>query len=208
MNQLIAPASEILQDLLQQSASRHTHLCPRQVLGVRMGLYAISLLQLSMPPGKKHLFTFVETDGCFVDGVEVATGCSLGHRTLRLMDYGKVAATFVDTVTAQAVRIAPHPHSREIASALEPGAKSRWHNQLAAYQTLADGKLFIAKRVEISLDLEAIISRPGIRVNCDFCGEEIINKREVYIEDQTLCRCCAEGASAYYHTPQTALKDD
>ena len=50
-----------------------------------------------LPQTDKRLYTFVETDGCFADGVMVATGCSLGHRTLRLIDYGKVAATFVDT---------------------------------------------------------------------------------------------------------------
>jgi formylmethanofuran dehydrogenase subunit E len=29
-----------LKELLDQTAAMHRHLCPRQVLGVRMGLYA------------------------------------------------------------------------------------------------------------------------------------------------------------------------
>ncbi|MGB1288420.1 MAG: FmdE family protein, partial [Aggregatilineales bacterium] len=66
----------------------------------------------TLPQRDKRLITFVETDGCFADGVSVATGCWLGRRTMRLMDYGKVAATFVDTLTGDAVRIAPHPQSR------------------------------------------------------------------------------------------------
>lgn len=205
MNQPSTQSDELLQHVLEQSAARHSHLCPRQVLGVRMGMYAMCLLELLTPTPKKRLFAFVETDGCFVDGVEVATGCSLGHRTLRLIDYGKVAATFVDTCTDQAVRLAPHPQSRQTALLAEPCAKSRWHAQLAAYQTLHDEDLFVAQSVQISLDLRAIISRPGVRINCDLCGEEIINEREVHIEHQTLCRSCADGA--YFHAPQKLLKD-
>ena len=37
----------------------------------------------------------VETDGCFVDGIEVSTGVTVGHRSLRVVDLGKIAATFV-----------------------------------------------------------------------------------------------------------------
>ena len=95
-----------LQTLLEISASRHSHLCPRQVLGVRMGMFAGEILGLDLPQLKKRLLTILETDGCFADGVEVATGCTLGHRTLRVEDYGKTAAVFVDTKTGRAARLA------------------------------------------------------------------------------------------------------
>ncbi len=90
-----------LDDLLERTAALHDHLCPRQVLGVRMGMYAAALLELELPQRDKRLFTFVETDGCFADGVSVATGCWLGRRTMRLVDQGKIGATFVDTYTAR-----------------------------------------------------------------------------------------------------------
>jgi formylmethanofuran dehydrogenase subunit E len=45
------------------------------------------------------LLTILETDGCAADGVSAATGCWVGRRTLRVEDFGKVAATFVDTQT-------------------------------------------------------------------------------------------------------------
>ena len=80
-----------LQELLRQSAELHRHLCPRQVLGVRMGLAAGQLLGLSLPQADKRLLTIVETDGCFTDGVAVAANCWVGRRTLRVLDYGKVA---------------------------------------------------------------------------------------------------------------------
>ena len=125
-----------LHDLLEQSAALHDHLCPRQVLGVRMGIYAAQLLNVPYPQRDKRLYTFVETDGCFADGIAVATGGRLGHRTLRLMDYGKVAASFVDTLTDTAVRIRPNLTIRERACYYSSVDRSRWHLQLAAYQKM------------------------------------------------------------------------
>jgi formylmethanofuran dehydrogenase subunit E len=181
--------------LLTQSAELHKHLCPRQVLGARMGVYAGELLGLELPQTSKRLYTFVETDGCFADGVSVATGCWLGRRTMRLIDHGKAAATFVDTKTERAVRIWPNPPARGLAAQYAPDARSRWHAYLAAYQVMPLAELLLARHVTLAIDLKALISRPGVRVQCDSCGEEIINQREVVRGATTLCRACAdEGA--------------
>lgn len=188
-------------ELLNQTAALHNHLCPRQVLGVRMGMYIADLLSLELPQTKKRLYTFIETDGCFADGISVATGCWLGHRTLRLMDYGKVAATFVDSETERGVRIWPHPQARERANSLFSDAKSRWHAQLEAYQVMSHTELFCFREVGLNFSLSDLISRPGIRFNCAVCGEEILNEREVLLDGQTVCRSCAGEC---YWTP----KDD
>ena len=94
-------------DLLEACAARHTRLCPRQVLGLRMGLFGAKTLGLDVPRPDKRLLVIAETDGCMADGLITATGCSVGRRTLRIVDYGKVAATFVDVETGRAVRITP-----------------------------------------------------------------------------------------------------
>src|SRR5215210_7732568 len=94
-----------LAQFLERTAALHDHLCPRQVLGVRIGMYAADLFGLDLPQSDKRLFTFVETDGCFADGVSVSTGCWMGHRTMRAIDYGKVAATFVDTRSMRSIRV-------------------------------------------------------------------------------------------------------
>ncbi len=188
-----------LTDLLAKTAARHDHLCPRQVLGVRIGLLAADILKLTLPQSDKRLLTFVETDGCFADGVAVATGCELGHRTLRLMDYGKVAATFIDTKTGQAIRVTPNPAARTSAVLCTPNERSRWHTMLAAYQIMPTDDLLCWQEIHLTLDVEALISRPGVRVNCIVCGEEILNQREVIVNDMTLCRACA-GESYYEMT--------
>lgn len=193
-----------LSDLLQQTEALHRHLCPRQVLGVRMGMLAGDLLALDLPQANKRLFTFVETDGCFADGVAVATGCTLGHRTMRLIDFGKASATFVDTTTENAVRIYSHPESRAAAANSLPDAASRWHAMLEAYQSLPVVELFCWEPVHLTLDLAALISRPGVRVTCAICGEEIINQREIISDGQTLCRACA-GEMYYQRLSETVV---
>lgn len=194
----------MLPTLLADSARRHGHLCPRQVLGVRMGLVAGEWLGLALPQTDKRLFTFVETDGCYADGISVATGCWLGRRTLRLCDQGKVAATFVDTATGAAVRIAPHPAARARAAAWVPDAPSRRHAQLLAYRQMPAVDLLCAARVTLTLDLAALISRPGLRVACTVCHEEILNAREVVREGRVFCRGCAGMAGYYIHAaPRT-----
>ena len=45
-NNIVSPR---IATLLQQSSARHDHLCPRQVLGVRIGLAGLDALGLSAP---------------------------------------------------------------------------------------------------------------------------------------------------------------
>ncbi len=186
-----------LSDFLEKSAQIHKHLCPKQVLGVRMGIMAGELLNFPPPQtNNKRIFVFMETDGCTATGVAVATGCSIYRRTMRIMDYGKVAITCVDTLTNRAYRILPHKNSRQRAQALQPNAKSRWHAYLYAYQQMPTDHLLTAYPVTISVDLAQIISKPTARTNCDDCGEEIMNQREVIEGNKILCQSCV--GNRYY----------
>ncbi|MCA9900948.1 MAG: formylmethanofuran dehydrogenase [Ardenticatenaceae bacterium] len=188
--------SNKLTELLDQSAALHRHLCPRQVLGVRMGLLAGKLLGLELPQAKKRLLTIVETDGCFFDGVSVATNCWVGRRTLRVVDFGKIAATFVDTHTETAVRLFPLPNIRELAPAYAPEARNRWLGYLLGYQKMPDDLLFGIQQVVLTQPVTQIVSRAGVRVDCDACNEEIINEREVVRDGVILCQSCA--GNGYY----------
>lgn len=88
MNTVSITMTSKLDDLLTLSATHHHKICPRQVLGVRIGLLAGRLLEIPLPQPEKRLLATAETDGCFVDGVSAATGCYVGrahpaHRRLR-----------------------------------------------------------------------------------------------------------------------------
>ena len=185
-----------LQEFLEKTAVLHKHLCPRQVLGVRMGMFAGDLLALELPQTSKRLLIIMETDGCGADGVSVATNCWVGRRTMRIEDYGKMAATFVDVRTETAVRIAPPPDCRQTAQQYAPEAKNKWQGYLLGYQRMPDVDLFTYQTVQLRQPISEIISQPGKHVVCDKCGEEIINQREVRHDDLILCKGCT--AVAYY----------
>lgn len=192
-----------MQDLLNQSAALHGHLCPRQVLGVRMGMFAAELLEMELPQRNKRLLTIVETDGCFADGVAVSTGCWLGRRTLRCVDYGKVAATFIDTRTGTAVRVHPSVSCRAMASHYAPTAKSRWHAYLEGYRVMPAHELLVAEPVHLVKPVEDLVSRPGCRAVCDTCHEEILNEREIVLNGRVICQACAGEA---YYTMEAVLE--
>lgn len=192
-----------MNDLLNQSSARHEHLCPRQVLGVRLGMLAAQKLKLELPQTDKRVLTIVETDGCFADGVEVATGCSVGHRTLRVEDYGKVAATLVDTLTGQTIRIAPRGEARSAAREYAPTARNRWEAQLIGYQRMPIDELFTIEEVRLNTPIETIVSHAGRKAVCAQCGEEIINGREIVSEGKVWCKACWVGA--YYTSSQAEL---
>jgi formylmethanofuran dehydrogenase subunit E len=183
-------------ELLNLSAARHAHLCPRQVLGARIGLAGASVLGLDVPRRDKRLLVILETDGCFADGVEVVTGCAVGHRTLRIEDYGKIAATFVDVEDERALRIAPRLDVRQRAYAYAPGEPRHYFAQLRGYQIMPEEELLTIEPVQLIQPIWQIISRPGVRVNCAGCGEEIINEREIMVDGQPFCTTCAQGG--YY----------
>ncbi len=179
-----------------ESASHHDRLCPRQVLGVRMGLAAAARFGVEVPRRDRRLLVFVESDGCFVDGVTAATGATLGHRTLRVVDYGRIAITVLDSDLREAVRIGVAPGVREAARAYAPEETRRYYAQIEGYQRMPERELLTIEPVALTLDLDALMGRPGVRVDCSRCGEEVLNAREVILDGVAVCTACA--GSAYY----------
>jgi formylmethanofuran dehydrogenase subunit E len=185
-----------LSSLLEKSASEHDHLCPRQVLGVRMGLAGLAALGIQAPVSSKTALIIVETDGCFVDGIRAVTGASVGHRTLRVKDLGKIAATFTELKNGKSIRLAPKQDVRTLALDYAPDEKRKYFAQLQGYQVMPGDELFSFMKVELTTPAVQIISHQTARAVCQKCGEEIINERDVLVEGRVLCRTCAFGG--YY----------
>jgi formylmethanofuran dehydrogenase subunit E len=186
-----------LQPHLAEASKRHSHLCPRLVLGVRMALAGARCLDLEILRADKRLLVIVETDGCFLDGIEVTAGVTPGHRTLRIEDYGKVAATFVDVETEVTVRLAPQLDVRARARDYAAGETRPYFAQLAGYQVMPDEALFSVTPVVLTPSVRDLISRAGVRASCVICGEEIINEREIAVAGEAYCRSC--WGQSYYH---------
>lgn len=187
-----------LDQYLADAAAAHGHLCAGQVLGVRMAMLGLRALGIDDPRGKdrKRLVTFVEIDRCATDAVAVVTGCRLGKRSLKFRDWGKMAATFVDVASGEAVRVAARESSKEKARQMHPELESKNAQQMAAYREMPDADLFEIRRVKVELGPEEFPGYKGERVVCAHCGEGINFGREVRRDGRTLCQGCA-GQSYY-----------
>jgi formylmethanofuran dehydrogenase subunit E len=184
--------------LLDESVKIHGHLCPGQVLGVRMAMVGLRAIGISDPKGadRKNILVFVEIDRCATDAVQSVTGCSLGKRTLKFLDYGKMAATFMNLQSGRAVRVVAREESRELAAARFPQVADRHEAQLEAYKVMPEHELFEAVEVELDVKPQDMPGRPQSRVRCRRCGEYVQDSRELAAEQGSLCKPCAQGG--YY----------
>ena len=194
------------ENLLKESVRVHGHLCAGQVLGVRMTMLGLREAGISDPKGKdrKNIIVFVEMDRCATDAVQSVTGCSLGHRTMKFMDYGKMAATYLNLKTNKAVRIVAREDSRDKAKGLFPQIDNKYAAQLEAYKVMSDEELFDVMEVMVNVPPQDMPGRPMRRVQCDSCGEQVQDMREVYCAGQVLCAPCAKGG---YYEVKSPLRE-
>ena len=182
------------ENLLQESAKIHGHLCPGQVLGVRMSMLGLREIRIEDPKGRdrKSIIVFVEMDRCATDAVQSVTGCSLGRRTMKFLDYGKMAVSYLNLKTGKAVRIIAKEGSRQAAKDYFPEIENEYEAQLEAYKVMPDGELFDVMEVHVRVNPEDMPGRPLRRIQCNSCGEHVQDLREVFRDGQVLCGPCAE----------------
>ncbi|MBL0160783.1 MAG: TraR/DksA C4-type zinc finger protein [Bryobacterales bacterium] len=175
------------------AAQAHGHMCAGQVLGLRLAIHGLGLLGIDDPTGtqRKRLVTFVEIDRCATDAISVVTGCRLGKRALKFVDFGKMAATFCDLQTGRSVRVVAKESSKQRARELYPAIADRNEQQMTAYRELPDSELFESEWVTVHVGPEDLPGFKGPRVVCEQCGEGINFQREVLAGGLTLCRGCA-----------------
>jgi len=184
--------------LLDESVKIHGHLCPGQVLGVRMSMLGLEKVGVEDPKGRdrKKVMVFVEIDRCATDAIQSVTGCSPGKRTMKLLDYGKMAATFVNLHTGKAVRILAKEESKETAKNYCPEIEDKYERQTAAYRVMPDEELFKWEEVSVEIPPEDMPGRPLKRVQCGKCGEYVQDNREINLDGMIYCKACA--GKAYY----------
>lgn len=188
--------------LLLDAEKAHGHLCAGQILGVRMAMLGCARLGIEEPRGKdrKRLVTFVEIDRCATDAIGVVTGCRLGKRALKIRDWGKMAATFVDLADGRALRIAATETSKQRARELYPEIENKNQQQMRAYREMPDEDLFTEEWVRVALDAKEFPGYKGERVTCAECGEGISYERWTVRDGQKLCHGCADPFARYYQT--------
>ena len=172
------------EDLLDRCLEFHGHLCLGQVLGVRLALTGMDLIGTR---DRKEMIVFIENDRCIADAIQIVTGTRIGRRSAKLVDYGKMAATFINTASGEAHRVNVRhvdPHTR--------------HSKEAIRQVLhvPEAELLAWKRVTVSMKPEDAPGKPLHTVDCVRCGEKVFDGREVQGNEGALCLSCAHGS--YY----------
>ena len=199
---------EDLDTLLEGAAQAHGHLCPGQVVGVRMAMLGCDLIGLDNPsqmPQIKQLIVYVEMDRCAADAVAYVTGVKLGRRSLKFIDNGIMAATFVNLQTHKAFRIVSTETARELASALAPEIEDKRAQQLAAYKIMDTRDLFEVQAVQVRVPASDMPGPTRFKAVCERCGTVVRDKKEVMKNNQILCRPCAFGS---YFQPLTEQETD
>jgi len=176
-----------LEEDLTAAQAFHGHLCHGMVMGVRLARYGCRELGIDDPQKCRDLVVYVEMDRCASDAVSVVTGVTLGRRRLKWIDYGKMAATFVDLASGRAVRLAPKPEVPHAGNDTDP---------IEFWRDWTDESLFSCTPVKVVVPEEDKPGRPIRTVVCARCGEKVQDAREVVKDGEALCRACARGA--YY----------
>jgi formylmethanofuran dehydrogenase subunit E len=205
-----------LNELLHEAELAHGHLCAGQILGVRMAMLALNRLGINDPrsrkdaegnlnPDRKRLVTFVEIDRCATDAIAVVTGCRVGKRALKLRDFGKMAATFVDLNKMlkpnlyKGLRVVALESSKARAKELYPDVEKN-AQQMKAYRELPDEDLFAEQWVAVPLPPSEFPGFKGERVACVRCHEGVNFDRFVERNGEKLCYACADATNRYYQS--------
>jgi formylmethanofuran dehydrogenase subunit E len=96
--------------------------------------------------------------------------------------------------TEAAFRIVSKEESRDLVSKYAPEIISKTEQQLIAYERMPISDLFTIQKVDIPYT-ECDLPGPTRKKNlCVQCGQTVRDNKEVMVNDQPLCRPCANGA--------------
>lgn len=192
------PPRALIDALVEASARSHGHLCSGQVIGVRMSILGLGLLGCGCPLGMpeiKNIVGFVEVERCLADAVAAATGLRFGRGSLKMINLGLLAVSFLDLTDGRAVRVVNREQSKELARDYAPAGLTKPSAvQEAAYRLMPDDVLFEASWVRIDLEPN---ERPGARpekIPCQRCGVLVRSGQLRRVAGQNLCAVCAGQA--------------
>jgi formylmethanofuran dehydrogenase subunit E len=153
-----------------------------------MAICGLQRIGISDPKGadKKKLIVFVEIDRCATDAIMATTGCRPGKRSMKIMDYGKMAATFVNLESGKAVRLV---------SKMKKNADGT--RETPDFATVADEELFSIMDVTVPLRPEDLPGKPLRSTQCSVCGEKIMDGREIEHEGKEFCKPCIAQNNYY-----------
>lgn len=167
----------------------HGGICNGIKTGTRMTMSGLERIGIVDPKGadRKKLMVFVEIDRCCTDAIMALTGCRPGKRTMKIREYGKMAATFINLETEKAVRVSVKAEKGTDAGKTDPPDMA----------TAPEKMLFDIVDVKVFMAFEEMPGKSMRRTICDCCGEYVLDGRELEREDGNFCRPCTEKENYY-----------
>lgn len=172
---------------LEKAHKFHGHICAGIVLGIRLTRAGLGYLGIDDPSKNRDFMVYCEIDRCLTDAIQSVTGISAGKRRLKIREYGKMAATFVDINTNKGVRI--------VVSGRQTMPEDA--DPAVFWDQYTDEEIFTIRPVAVEIPLGDKPGKPIRSVYCDKCGEKIMDAKDIMVDDKLLCKTCADG-TAYY----------
>jgi len=161
----------------------HGHSCPGLAIGYRMSKTALAFLSDSRAEDEE-IVAIVENDACGVDALQCLSGCTFGKGNLIFKDHGKHVYTLYNRNSRKGIRVVFN--ARNIP---ENARKDR--DQLINWLlTAPEDEVVSLKEVQID---EPELARVMNSVECQFCGESMMETRARKVDGKLACIPCAEG---------------
>ncbi|KZX11550.1 FmdE family protein [Methanobrevibacter filiformis] len=179
----------VYEEQLEKAGKFHGDICGGIVSGTKMTVYALELLGMEFNKKNKDLIVFLEIDRCMSDAVQAVTGCSLGKRSLKLVNYGRFAASFYKISTKEAIRLVSKDDK-------EKYKDETTKEKIERYKNTPSDELFEVQPVEIKIPEEDMPGKPIDQATCSVCGERIMDGKHKFINGQAICKSCSD--ESYY----------
>lgn len=226
----------VSRELIEKARELHGHVCPYLVLGLRASEIAMSKLGVGRAGVsesiEEEIVVIVEANNCMSEGVQVATGCTLGNNSLIYMDTGKNAITIFKRGSRRGIRVYIDaerirqryfdPRATELfrkvvverrGSPDEIEELDRLWEETGMRMAWIPEEEFVVQEVEITENLERAPIFESVR--CSGCGELVMAPKAVYIDGKPFCASCAErdvpavvgrGIVTAFRTPFKVIK--
>ncbi len=193
-----------LNELMETGFKFNGHKCPAIPFGIRAGLAALKKLGVENASNTK-LYCIAETGPvhamqCFIDGVQVTTGCTFGEGNIENTNFGKQAFTLIDVIEKKSVRVVVKPEfqknmlASEFVKLRSQGIETEDVDPEIVYpliqqvMTLPDSELMTVSEVK-----ETDFKPPKCTFNliiCEECGEGVFENGIRYRNGKFICQSC------------------
>ncbi len=174
-------------DNLNRAVSFHGHLCLGQVLGVHLAERGIEIIRTTDP---NEIIVYVENDRCIADAIQIITGTRLGRRSMKLVNYGKMAATFINTRTGDAYRVWVSGKVNEMIGEINIDLHEREKQYTTILEADSDDIVSV-QRVSVNIPPWEMPGKPQRTVICLRCKEKVMDGKDVLNDEGSLCLACA-----------------